>query len=78
MQFYCSECGSVLNILNERDHKVDTKSIMDCEQKPIIPTGAAVRFAEAIQIEPCKICIEKYSGPARKLMQAFNDMQVKS
>lgn len=76
MQFHCSECGSVLNILNEVEQTTENVSLMDVEQKPKLPTGASIRFTDIVQIEPCKSCIEKYSGPARKLMQAFNEMKV--
>ncbi len=75
MQFFCSDCGSVLNLKDESDEVVPNKNIRDIDQVPPLPTGAALRFTDPIQIVPCKQCIDKYVGPARKLMEAIGDMK---
>ena len=74
MHFHCSECGKQLNIVNDQEgakkpkyHDDDFRS-----QEPKEPTGAACHYTPKISVEPCRNCIEKYTGPAKKLVDAIN------
>lgn len=72
MQFCCSECGNILNIRTKSDEKV--KNIRTIEDRPILPTGAELRFIEPIQIDPCVSCIEKYTRPSKELIKALDSI----
>lgn len=73
MHFHCAECGYQLKLQTENEgakkpeyHKDDFAS-----QNPKEPTGASCYHTPKISIEPCKKCIEKYTGPAKKLTEAL-------
>ena len=75
MHFHCSECGRQLNIANERERKVEPKYEGCFHQNPEEPTGAACHYTPKISVEPCRNCIEKYTGPARKLAEALSEFK---
>lgn len=70
MHFHCSECGSVLIIVGTGSEKVRSKDGI-YQESPKLPTGADLRSVPPIQIVPCRECIEKYTGPSRKLAEAI-------
>jgi len=79
VHFHCSECGRRLNISLEGNAKAkptnQSKRAHYTEDIPKHDTGAHARELEPIQIEPCEFCIEKYTEPSRKLIEALNQIK---
>lgn len=73
MHFHCAECGSVLNIVGMGSENVASKAGV-YQEEPTLPTGAELRTVPPIQIVPCRKCIEKYTGPSRKLAEAIKEL----
>lgn len=67
--FHCSECGHILNV--EYDKEDGPPKIEELDKE--LPTGAACRH-NRILVVPCKHCINKVTGPARKLAEAIKEM----
>jgi hypothetical protein len=74
MHFHCSECGNQLKLKNESEGAKKPVYHDDTyrTQEPKEPTGAACYYTPKISIEPCKRCIEKYTKPAKQLVDAIN------
>ena len=72
MHFHCSECGMQLKLKDESEAK---KPVYHDDtfrtQEPKEETGAACYYTPKVSIEPCKKCIEKYTGPARKIVEGI-------
>lgn len=75
MQFNCAECGNVLDLVLGRDEQVRSKECLAMDAVPKLPTGCELRAVPPVQIKPCRHCIEKYTGPAKKLMDAINELK---
>ena len=75
-RFYCSECGERLILLDEDEQKVENKIYsygrFDKEE-PVNDIGACNRVIK-IQVEPCRQCIDKYTAPAKKLLDGINEL----
>jgi len=68
MHFECTECGNRLNIsskINEPDH------YSSLTENPKLETGANNHVTPVVGIYPCNNCIEKYTKPAEKLVEAL-------
>ena len=74
LHFHCSECGSLLDIKTENEEDVKNERVSYNHENPLLPTGATLRCVDPIQIIPCERCIEKYNGPAKKLLEAFKEI----
>jgi hypothetical protein len=78
LTFHCGECGKRLCVSNEEERTVDPDGLEfyrdNKKEVPKLPTGAACLYTEGISIEPCRNCIEKYTGPAEKLVEAIKIM----
>ena len=76
MHFHCSECGKQLKLKQENEGaKKPAYRYDDSDQdEPKEPTGAACYYTPTLSIEPCKFCIEKYTGPAKKIVEALNSL----
>lgn len=75
MHFHCSECGKQLKLKYENEGAAEVKresSYMFDEPKE--PTGAACYYTPRISIEPCQSCIRKYTGPAKKIVDALKEI----
>jgi len=74
MHFHCAECGKQLHI--DDKPKMEPKYHYDDfpSQKPKEPTGAACHYTPKISVKPCSNCIEKYTGPAKKIVDAISAM----
>ena len=76
MHLHCADCGAVLSLQypgaepNEPTLERYRSDLHDPE-----PTGALVRYIPAILVEPCRKCIEKHVGPARRLAEALADFR---
>ncbi len=72
MHFHCSVCGEILNICYKEDaHKIiQNRKDFDAE-----PTGAMCMYHETISVEPCKMCINKFTEPAKKLIDAIDELK---
>ena len=70
MHFHCSECGGILDIALDSDRTEPKDLYVEGE-----PTGAMCYHAPRISVEPCKGCIEKYTKPAKAMVQAVKAMQ---
>lgn len=64
-----------LNIANENERKAEPEREGYTLAKPKAPTGAAC-YSTKISVEPCRSCIDKYAGPARKLAEALREFTV--
>lgn len=73
MHFFCSECGNQLRFA-EDDQGVEPKRDIHFDQSPKKPTGATCQYANKLRIVPCKVCIEKYTLPAKKLIDSINEL----
>lgn len=74
MRLNCSECGRQLNLKLEKE-SANPVEISGHNENPKIPTGAACLHAGLIMVEPCRFCIEKYTGPSKRLLEALNSLQ---
>lgn len=75
LKFHCSNCGKVLNIVTDYEKKNLPKPEESClRDEPRMPTGALMHIPDAIYIEPCTYCIDKETGPAKKLREALSEM----
>lgn len=75
MRFRCSECGRLLNLCYEKDVDREKHDGMHIEtSSPPEPTGAAMVVNNSLYIEPCRNCIEKHTGPAKKLAAAIKSL----
>jgi hypothetical protein len=77
MHFHCAECGSVLNLVYDKDVKVKPEEYRGgwaATGHTPEPTGAAVRYVPPVFIEPCRGCIDKHTGPAKQLAAALKTM----
>jgi hypothetical protein len=78
MHFHCAECGSVLNLREPSEEKVPNEryesGVWAGRGHDKEPTGAAVRYVEAVQVEPCRVCIDRYTGPAKRLAEAMQQL----
>lgn len=75
--FHCSECGNILNICYPKDAaKAIREDPQDmCEGCNIkVSTGAECMYPPVISVEPCKYCIDKYTSPAKKLIEAMRQI----
>lgn len=79
--FHCAECGNILKLTYGRKGsgvgKIKKPEYGSDEYNEISksePTGGNCRHAEVIQIWPCKHCIEKYTKPSQKLVEAINEI----
>ena len=73
LKFHCSECGSRLNLVyNKGNHEKHGGSSVN--EVPNEPTGADCRYMPEVQVEPCKPCIDKHIGPAKKLLEAVKEI----
>jgi hypothetical protein len=77
LHFYCSECGNRLNIKTNGDEKVENDNGFGngFNESPKEPTGAECRYVPDIQIDPCVYCIEKYTRPAKALVDALSELK---
>lgn len=66
--FHCYDCGNRLEV----DYGRETK--LSSSHSPDDPTGAAVCYNQVV-VRPCRNCIEKYTRPARKLVEAVREIQ---
>lgn len=65
---HCANCGSILEAVFPDDAAPPHKQLMPNE-----PTGALC-YHQRVSVRPCKSCIEKAVGPARKLAQAISEL----
>ena len=72
MHFHCSECGKILNVCYAKEAKKPVYNSSNTEKDP---TGALCMYPEKISVEPCKACIDTYTIPAKKLMDALEDLK---
>lgn len=70
MTFACSECGRKLTL--RRAHQEEVKS--EAPRSTDDPSGAYCRYAETVQVDPCRHCIEAKTGPAEKLAAAIREL----
>lgn len=75
MHFHCSECGKQLDLAYENEAEVKPGSVDNLHQKPPEPTGAKILYTPQISIRPCRNCIEKHTGPAKRLAEALSDFK---
>ena len=75
MHMHCAECGSVLTLAYEADvaAKAEAYGTYGSEHDRE-PTGAAVRYVPPIFVVPCKVCIEKHTGPAKRMAEALKQL----
>jgi len=64
MQLYCSRCGSLLS--------AEYGEVKQHEDAPGLP-GGVCRYSR-VQVEPCRECMERELGPARKLAAAVKQL----
>lgn len=69
-RFHCSECGNILNLVYPKDAAEPVEPGYGVVT-PSEPTGAACVYTPRIMVEPCRFCIEKYTGPAKQLAKAI-------
>lgn len=74
MRFNCSECGNQLILRLPEESAEPIELPLRCENPPK-PVGANKLNAGLIMIKPCAHCIEKYTGPAKKLAEAIKTIQ---
>jgi len=75
MKFHCSNCGNCLNIVTDYEKKELPKPKEDyLRHEPKMPSGAFMHEPSTIYIEPCRMCIERETGPAKKLREAILEM----
>lgn len=74
MHFHCSECGNQLNLIDRNEQETNPVSSPSLKQIPGEPTGAMCLYASTIQVEPCRHCIEKYTLPAKKMVEGIKQM----
>lgn len=65
--FHCFDCGKKLEV----DYGEGVKTESPYSQGD--PTGAAVMYSKVV-VKPCRSCIEKHTGPARKLAEAIKEL----
>lgn len=70
LHFHCSKCGDRLELCNSEVPPPRSTGIHTPE-----PTGAECLYPAPIYIEPCRTCLEKHTGPARRLMAALNELR---
>ena len=75
MHFHCSECGAQLRIAESKEGVEPKRDSFLQIQEPKEPTGAACHYTPSVRIVPCWACIDKYTGPAKKLTEAIAAMQ---
>jgi len=76
LQFYCSECGALLDIKRQAEQTVKCEFTTTDIDNPPLPTGGCMEKVPGIQVVPCRKCITKYTGPAKAMVLALKDMQV--
>lgn len=76
IKFHCSDCGGLLNLKYEIEG-IKTKPISDCFQQknPPDPIGNDCVHNPLISIDPCRPCIEKYTWPAKMLLESLKKLQ---
>jgi hypothetical protein len=74
MHFHCSDCGSVLNLKYEGPDTAKPKEYLATPDTDKEPTGALVRYVSPVFIEPCRFCIERQTGPAKRMVEALKDL----
>jgi len=72
--FHCVECGNQLNMSYDCDNEVKLINKPHDEQTEREPSGGFCMY-NRIKIWPCRSCIEKYTGPANKLLQALKEIK---
>lgn len=71
--FFCSTCGKQLELVYESDIKTTSEKFE--EQIPVEPTGASCLYNSKIFIKPCQDCIDKYTLPAKKLIEVIKQIE---
>jgi len=74
LHLHCSECGTRLRLCykNEAQKPPKESGYMEADKEP---TGAECFYPGSISVEPCRKCIEKYTGPARRLVDALDGLR---
>lgn len=70
MTFACSECGRKLTLRRADRERVESEE----PQSPEDPPRRQCRYAETVQVDPCRHCIEAKTGPAEKLAAAIREL----
>ncbi len=66
MHFHCSECGGQLRLQQEGERiKARPESPACGDDDP--PVSVPWYCTSSIRIQPCKRCIEEYTGPGKKV-----------
>lgn len=67
--FHCYECGRKLRLASKPKPDVEPESDWSISD----PTGAEVLY-NAVQVYPCRHCIETHTKPAKKLTEALREL----
>lgn len=71
VHFHCAECGKQLT-LTDGDGKHYNRAYSQIPQEP---TGAECYYVPRVNIWPCESCINKYTGPAKKILEGLKEME---
>ena len=81
MHFHCAECGTILNLVYPEEAAKPTPTGMYRLVEPGAPTqltdeptGAVCMYVQTISIQPCGVCIERHTGPAKQMEAAIKAM----